>query len=265
MIEENPIGLLADFAKTVLDEPSPELFLSHLATKTLRSLDCRGVILGIIQREGFLDLRGAYGYDQKMVEPFMRIPLWTSMPITDAARTGEINIFQSSKAMIDAYPSLAEFITPVDMVTVSAPIIHRNVTLGAIGFTSVRAPQPDFAKSPITETILALTGLYIRNLLANTEANSRANESSISSLTPRQRKIIALFQENLTTDQMADRLRYSSSTIKQDIIKIYSIFGVNTRPAVLELAARAGLLDDDHILSEELNQLGQTRRTRSNS
>jgi len=40
---------------------------------------------------------------------------------------------------------------------------------------------------------------------------------------------------------MAERLKYSASTIKQDIIKIYSIFGVNSRTAVVELAAIAGL------------------------
>ncbi len=41
---------------------------------------------------------------------------------------------------------------------------------------------------------------------------------------------------------MAERLKYSSSTIKQDIIKIYSVFGVNTRNAVVELAKKAGLI-----------------------
>jgi DNA-binding CsgD family transcriptional regulator len=48
-------------------------------------------------------------------------------------------------------------------------------------------------------------------------------------------------KEDLTTDQMAERLKYSSSTIKQDIIKIYSVFGVNSRSAVVQLAEKAGL------------------------
>lgn len=63
----------------------------------------------------------------------------------------------------------------------------------------------------------------------------------MKTLTPRQKQIIHLFSEDLTTDQMAERLKYSSSTIKQDIIKIYSVFGVNTRSAVVELAKKAGL------------------------
>jgi DNA-binding CsgD family transcriptional regulator len=63
----------------------------------------------------------------------------------------------------------------------------------------------------------------------------------MKSLSPRQKQIINLFKEDLTTDQMAERLKYSSSTIKQDIIKIYSVFGVNSRSAVVLLAEKAGL------------------------
>ena len=85
--------LLADLAKTVLEEPKPEQFLAHVVNRTLAPIEGRAAVLGIIEREGFLDLQGQYGYEDKMVERFMRIPLWTPMPITDAARTGEANIY----------------------------------------------------------------------------------------------------------------------------------------------------------------------------
>ena len=100
MITINTTELLADLAKTVLDDPKPDQFLSHIVNKTLASIDARGAILGVIEREGFLDLQGTYGYSSDMVDPYMRIPLWTPMPITDAARTGEISIFNSPKEMI---------------------------------------------------------------------------------------------------------------------------------------------------------------------
>ena len=94
MINVDTTKLLADLTKTVLEDPQPDQFLAHITNKTLASLDARGAILGVIEREGFLDLQGAYGYAQTMVEPFMRIPLWTPMPITDAARTGDISIYK---------------------------------------------------------------------------------------------------------------------------------------------------------------------------
>jgi DNA-binding CsgD family transcriptional regulator len=232
--------LLADLTKTVLDDPNPDQFLAHITNKTLASLDARGAILGVIEREGFLDLLGTYGYSEKMVEPFMRIPLWTPMPITDAARSGDISVFKSPKEMVMAYPHLSDFSASDVGVTVSAPIKYRNTVIGAIGFTSINAPQPGFETSETTQGVLALCGLYIRNLLSN-RATTKDYSAGMKTLSARQKQIINLFKEDLTTDQMAERLKYSSSTIKQDIIKIYSVFGVNSRGAVVELAKKAGL------------------------
>jgi DNA-binding NarL/FixJ family response regulator len=143
--------------------------------------------------------------------------------------------------MVKAYPHLSQFGESEAGVTVSAPIKHRNTVIGAIGFTSMNAPQKDFTNSETTQGVLALCGLYIRNLLANKSDNIKDYSTSMKSLTPRQKQIISLFKEDLTTDQMAERLKYSSSTIKQDIIKIYSVFGVNSRSAVVQLAEKAGL------------------------
>lgn len=233
--------LLADLAKTVLEEPKPEQFLAHVVNKTLASIDARGAILGIIEREGFLDLKGTYGYESQIVKPYMRIPLWTPMPITDAARSGEINLFHTPSEMIAKYPHLENFETQELGVTLSAPIFYRNTVIGAIGVTSLKSPSETFQNSDTTKGVLALCGLYIRNLITSHVENDKDYSTKMQSLTMRQKQIIRLFKEDLTTDQMADRLKYSSSTIKQDIIKIYSIFGVNNRNSVVELAEKAGL------------------------
>jgi hypothetical protein len=95
MIENMAIKLLSELSKTVLDEPIPEILASHIALKTLAELDCRGVVLGVVQREGFLDVIGTYGYPSNSVEPYLRMPLWNPMPLTDAVRTGEISLFNT--------------------------------------------------------------------------------------------------------------------------------------------------------------------------
>ena len=241
MINVDTTKLVADLAKTVLEDPDPNQFLAHIINKTLASLDARGGILGIIEREGYHDLQGTYGYEKNMVDPYMRIPLWTPMPITDAARSGEISVFNTPQETIKAYPHLSEFRESELGVTVSAPIKYRNTVIGAIGFTSMKAPHKGFEESETTQGVLALCGLYIRNLLASRTTITKDYSSGVKTLSPRQKQIINLFKEDLTTDQMAERLKYSSSTIKQDIIKIYSVFGVNSRSAVVELAKKAGL------------------------
>jgi len=241
VITTNTTELLADLAKTVLVDPKPDQFLSQIVNKTLASIDAHGAILGVIEREGFLDLQGTYGYANDMVDPYMRIPLWTPMPITDAARSGKLSLFKSPQEMITMYPHLSQFSETEAGVTVSAPIKHRNTVIGAIGFTSMKAPQSNLMNSETTQGVLAFCGLYMRNLLANKAVTNKDYSSSIQTLSPHQKQIIKLFKEDLTTDQMAERLKSSSSTIKQDIIKIYSVLGVNSRNSVVQLAEKAGL------------------------
>ena len=103
------------------------------------------------------------------------------------------------------------------------------MVIGALGINSLLPPDCGFQNNPGLDILVSLCGLYVRNHLAKKTENDRDYAEAARSLTSRQREIINLFEEELTTDQMADRLRYSSSTIKQDIIKIYGIFGVNSR------------------------------------
>ncbi len=241
MIDNDAIKLVSELSKTVLDEPTPEILASHLALKILANLDCRGVILGVVQREGFLDLVGTYGYPNSSTEPFIRMPLWNPMPITDAVRTGEMIVFNTPKELVDRYPHLENVATAESAITVSAPIKFRNTVIGAVGFTSMKPPTNGYENSPTTDAILAICGIYLKNFLNKKGDNERDYSHATKSLTERQKQIISLFKDDLTTDQMADRLKYSSSTIKQDIIKIYSICGVNSRQAVLDLATKAGL------------------------
>jgi DNA-binding CsgD family transcriptional regulator len=51
-----------------------------------------------------------------------------------------------------------------------------------------------------------------------------------------------LFEDDLTTDQIAERLNFSPSTIKQDIIKIYELLGVHSRDHVLEIMKKVDLV-----------------------
>lgn len=241
MIETNATKLISDLARVVLDEPDPQSFISHIAINLLGSLGCRGAILGVIQREGFLDLKATFGYEDNETQPYMRIPLWTPLPITEAIRTGEITVFKSNKEVVKAFPSLANFSEDPSYVTVSAPVIYRNAVIGAFGFTSEKAPHNGFENSPVTSAALSLCAIYLKSLREKKEPSERSHSEAMRTLTARQKQIINLFERELTTDQMADMLRYSPSTIKQDIIKIYDIFGVNSRSAVLEIAKKIGL------------------------
>jgi len=239
---EFAIELIRDVTKVILEEAEPNLLASTLALKTLAHLDCRGVIIGVVRHEGFLDLIGTYGYPNDATEPFMRMPLWTPLPITDAARQGKASDFFTPHDLVTKYPQFALSVPQGDAVTVSIPISFHSSVIGAVGFTSLHPPTDDFLTSPTTETIHSLLGIYLRNFLTKTKRIKDEDlELEDLVLTPRQKQIIRFFSENLTTEQIATRLNFSTSTIKQDIIKIYELLGVNTRDQVLEIMKKVDL------------------------
>jgi len=238
------IEAIASLARVVQDDPDPDQLASHIAFNVLGSLDCRAVALGVITKEGFLDLIGYFGLSKATTLPYIRMPLWSSLPMTEAARTGELIFIKSYDEFVDRYPNLRESIEHKEAVTVASPIKHRNTVIGSIAFASMQAPQDDFLSNPMTDAALALLSLYLRNFIVKRNSNVEKDYSGVlKSLTPRQIRIIELFRDELTTDQMADRLRFSPSTVKQDIIRLYELFGVNSREQVVALAESAGLLN----------------------
>ena len=239
---KDKLEVIASLTKVIHDNPDADQLAHHLAHQVLSHLDCRAVAIGAIQKEGFLDLIGHYGLSQKTTEPYVRMPLWTQLPMTEAARTGEFIYFMSDKEVLERFPNMKGAIEHKDNVTVVSPIFHRSTVIGSIAFSSVKAPSDDFRTNPMTEIVNSLIGIYLKNFTDRKSQAARNNSIAISALTERQKKIIELFREELTTEQMADRLRFSPSTIKQDIIRLYDLFGVSNRSEVVTLAERAGLI-----------------------
>ena len=243
MLDTWRIEAIASLARVVQDAPEPDQLASHLALNVLGSLDCRAVALGVIKKEGFLDLVGYYGLSQVTTSRYGQMPLWTQLPMTDTIRKDEMIFIKSFEEFVARYPEMVESIEHKDVITVAYPIKHRGTVIGSIAFSSIKSPSDDFHTNPMTETALALVGLYLKNYIWQKSLEGNNHLVEVKSISARQKQIIELFLDELTTEQMADRLRFSSSTIKQDIIKIYEIFGVNTREKVVALAEKAGLIN----------------------
>jgi len=237
------VELLRDFVNVVSHDPDPNTLVSNLALRTLTHLDCRGVILGVIRHEGFLELIGTYGYPDELTDPYKKIPLWSPLPITDAVRTGKPIVLTSVEEMVEKYPHYPNPQEVENIAISSFPITFGSSVIGAIGFTSIIAPSPNFMSSPVTESFLTLCGIYLQNW--KVKLNNPENldfDISKQALTTRQKQIIRFFSEQLTTDQIAERLNFSPSTIKQDIIKIYELLGVHSRDQVLEIMKKVDLV-----------------------
>jgi DNA-binding NarL/FixJ family response regulator len=77
------------------------------------------------------------------------------------------------------------------------------------------------------------------------EFAKRARETAraLSRLTPREREVLALLAEGLSTRQIATRLKLSARTVESHIGNVYAKLDVQTRVQALYRAAGLGLVD----------------------
>lgn len=64
-------------------------------------------------------------------------------------------------------------------------------------------------------------------------------------LTGRQREVLRLMADGMTNGQIARVLRFSESTVRQETMAIYRIFGVRGRAEAVEMADRLGMLGEE--------------------
>lgn len=64
-------------------------------------------------------------------------------------------------------------------------------------------------------------------------------------LTDRQRDIVKLMSQGMTNEQIARRIKFSHSTVRQESMSIYKFFGVNDRHSAVMAARMNGYISDN--------------------
>jgi two-component system, NarL family, nitrate/nitrite response regulator NarL len=121
-------------------------------------------------------------------------------------------------------------------------VVYELLAAGAAGYLSKEADREAVldavASAARGEVVLspgAQTGLV--------RALRRREEHARRTLTERERQVLALAAEGVTTPEIAARLELSAATVKTHLQKTYEKLGVTDRTAAVALALRHGLLD----------------------
>lgn len=69
---------------------------------------------------------------------------------------------------------------------------------------------------------------------------------TVPSLTERQMQVLRLMAENMTNSQIATRIGYSDSTVRQETMAIYRYLSVADRHEAVRVALSRGILSPDH-------------------
>ena len=246
---------MLDLIAYLAERPSMDQLAQYLVLQTFRTHGPRGALIYVFFSDGTVQSAGSFGLPVDVVRALHSLSLWDRAPAVDAIRDGSPVLLNGPDEIRTTYPWLEQqqaLLTP----TVAWPLAVGNQRVGSLQvhfadrFDEIRLAESFSEVSPIL-------GLYlgIRNAAAESSADSqdhsrRANVRSSAapeSLTQRQLQILDMLAMGMTNPQIASRIGFSDSTVRQETMAIYRFLGADGRRDAVQIASMRGLLDSAKV------------------
>ena len=198
-----------------------------------------GVVIKKLNREGNLKLLAGYGFPESALRDIETISIWEATPSSEAARDRKIIHITGDLQWRTRYPHIKDSINDGECV-IAIPLVYRLGVIGAISLRVKNCPHDIELDEEFWLGVASICSFFV--VQVSDQLNPIANPQGAIYLTERQRKIVGLFKDGLTIAEIAGKLGYSHSTIRQEIIKIYRILGVKDRKSAITMAASRNLL-----------------------
>ena len=266
---------MLDIVRFLMTRPTCDQICQHLVLNLLNAHKPRAAVISLFGADGSLHAVGAFGMAPTSMEAYKTLSLWDSSPMSDAVRSGEPVILDSSEEVEERYPWMGSTETPYEPMAVW-PLTLPSQRVGAVQLIFTEAPTEETLRADVTG-VSAVLALYLSLLTSAAPGTDRAVQSlerddrsggfsmtSLSlveglageeaatpttrkatpgSLTDRQMRILGLMAKGLTNSQISKRVGFSESTVRQETMAIYRYFGVGGRREAVRLAGMRGMLD----------------------
>ena len=118
--------------------------------------------------------------------------------------------------------------------------LHAALEAGAVGYLLKDAEPEDILRA-LRDAAAGGVPLSPRAAAALLPGNRPSSDATLTSLTPREREILALVATGLPNKSIARRLGISEKTVKAHLTRVFSVVGVADRTSAALWAQRHGL------------------------
>ena len=233
-------------------KPSLDDVAQHLVLDTFRESQPRTALISVFDSSGSVSAAGSFGLAPDMVRALRRLSLWDRSPSVDAIREGAPVVHADRQTLLGAYPWLGSH-EGLLYPTIAWPLAVGSQRLGSLQMQFAEAISQT-AIEDVFATISPLLGLYVSmrspvpngHPLEDKHPKLTQDERSVDAeLTPRQLRILHLLAEGMTNPQIAARIGFSDSTVRQETMAIYRFLGADGRRDAVHIAGLRGLLAED--------------------
>lgn len=256
---------LLNMVRALMSRPTGDEVAQHLVLNLLRPHQPKSAVISLFGVDGALHAVGAFGVAPKSLETFKTMSLWDASPMADAIRANDMILLSTTEDVMNRYPWLGMKGRPAEPLAV-APLALMNQQVGALQITFADAPDAEQLYADLTG-VTAILALYLSLIRSNASSKARPGhlqavdvvaapatgepsgdqpapdeENATQSLTERQLEILRLMARGLTNAQIAKRIGFSDSTVRQETMAIYRSFEVSGRREAVRMAAARGML-----------------------
>lgn len=234
--------MLGPFVRMLTGYPDPNVVAEALQSGVLAPYGAISVMIYHRAHELELDQIGSYGNPAEISRMSTRISVRSDVPVARACRTGIVQV-AAHEELSEVFIADLQFPRMGPGGFVSAPIMHSARSIGAYSFVRL----DNYAYTPLDldlfETISHLLGLWLEPMRQRLGTARPVDHGHAPlSLSVRQKEILRLLLEGKTSDQIAQCLSYSTSTVKQEIVRMKSGLQVSSRQELVDYAVRLSLL-----------------------
>ena len=225
----------------------------YLANEVLSNFDVVATYLAILETDGRVTMVGSWGYPEERKSPDDRPSLWYPMAITDTIRTGEIEVYPTWDAYVTKYPHLLHRASPGKSF-VCVPFSNLGRRAGGLGLTFGRELSDVEEFTQLWEVMGQAGDLFVSRSWAGGVFKARGLDVEAlpstadidevkNSFSERDLEVVRLTIDGYTVSDIARKLRFSESTIKQARMAVYKRLGVNRIVDLKQAVERLALLD----------------------
>jgi len=249
-------------------KPTLDNVAQYLVLDVFRTLQPRTALISVFDHSGSVSAAGSFGLVSDVIRALRRLSLWDRSPSVDAIRDGSPIVFADKEALLTEYPWLSNhdgLLNP----TIVWPLSVGNQRLGSVQIQFTGPVQKESVQTVFT-SVTPILGLYLslRSAADTTQGVSERRtplspngQEPEAELTPRQLRILHLLAEGRTNRQIAARIGFSDSTVRQETMAIYRCLGAEGRRDAVHIAGLRGLLSEEPQLSDRPILNGQRSQT----
>jgi DNA-binding CsgD family transcriptional regulator len=248
--------LVPDLIECLNSGPSLCALPQMLTLDFLGEFGARSVQISLLGADATLRSVAAFGVPEAAEEFLSSVSLWDDLPMTHAIREQATVVVPSAEMHGLRFPDSEARHLPIQP-TIAARLASL---VGMVGVLTVTFGEELTSYPPaarVVESIADVLVLYLagrnavevsddaREIRAECQDRTLKNRQAPKRLTPRQAQILQLLCNDMTYEQIAMRIKFSHSTVRQELGLIYRYLNVTSRHDAIKVARGQGLVEPD--------------------